>query len=135
MRSEWRFDENNPYEDAFEEALLVVVDSPEVFNVIKRKFEVIAIDPKGEEFRTVVQGRVVYIAFTGPGYLKDAKTPIEPLVIAYTLDEPRRLIQKVFVCKAAEVVDDAWGKTMRSLSPILREAIARAFKNARKRKK
>jgi hypothetical protein len=128
MVTQWRFDRNNPYEDSFEEGLLRMLGSPHVFDVVKRKFVEILRNPKANH-RGTVQGRVVYIAFTGPGNLVGG-LDIEPLLLVYTLQERDKLIQRVFVCRAAEYVDDPAGATMQTMAPALRGAIARALLNA-----
>jgi hypothetical protein len=126
--TDWRFDENNPYEDSFEDELIKIIDSSHVMNMIRRKLLEVQRNPKANP-SDMVRGKLVYIAKTGP--IKTQDFEVEPLLIVYTLSESRRLIQRVFVCKAASVgKDPERGLMMGQLGRTLRQAIGRAIANA-----
>ena len=125
MISEWRFDVQNPYENSFEEALLRVAESQAIVDMIKIKCNEIRKDPKAN-FRGFVHGRFVYIAKTGP-----VKTVnLDPLLVVYTLDEQKKLIQRVFVCKAVSVGESSHTASMAAMGNTLRRAIQTALANA-----
>lgn len=120
----WRFDLNNPYESTFEETLLTMANLPYVLEMVKRKCVDIQRDPKNN-YRAVVDGRLVYIARTG----KVQHPEIGPLLIVYTLSESQMLIQRVLVCKASDVEDDQ-ASTTSEIARSLRVAIDAALKHA-----
>jgi len=128
MISDWRFDVRNPYENSFEEALLQVADSQAIVDMIKIKCNEIRKDPKAN-FRGFVHGRFVYIAKTGP--VKTATMTLDPLLVVYTLDEQKKLIQRVFVCKAVSVGESSHTASMAAMGNTLRRAIQTALQKAR----
>ncbi len=123
MQRRWKFDENNPYEDSFEEALLKTVNSKPVFDMIQRKLLDIQKAPTQNPFG-LVRGKVVYISKTGP--VRFPGIEVEPLLIVYALKHREHLIQRVFVCRAADWVDDnARGDQItRALRPAIERALA-----------
>jgi hypothetical protein len=123
----WRFDANNPYEDGFEQALLDAADSPQVLEIVKRKCVEIQRDPKAN-YPSVVGGKCVYIAKTGSSKIRGVD--VGPLLIVYTLSEREKLIQRVFICKAADVARKVEGSTMDTIGRTLSEAIEAALTRA-----
>lgn len=125
MISEWRFDVQGQFEPSFEEALLQVADSKAMVDIIKIKCNEIRKDPKAN-FRGFVNGQFVYIAKTGP-----VKTlALDALLIVYTLDEQKKLIQRVFVCKTGTVGENSHPASMQTMGETLRRAIANALERA-----
>ncbi|HET8797199.1 MAG TPA: hypothetical protein VFO89_05920 [Thermoanaerobaculia bacterium] len=122
MQRRWKFDENNPYQDSFEEALLKIVSSPAVFDMIRRKCADIQRAPTQNPFG-YYGGKLVYIAKTGP--VNFAGIEVDPLLIMYTLKLREGLIQRVYVCRAADLVEE--NATSDQMSRALRPAIERAL--------
>lgn len=131
MATPWQYDTHNPYDDIFEEALLPLLDSPHVFDVVRRKFVAIQQSPK-EAYHVVVRGQLMYIVPTGR--IESHGMAVEPLMIVYTLQEREKLIQKVFVCKTSEYASNQSGKTVEEMAPALGGAIERAMTNASRRR-
>src|SRR4051794_33796893 len=102
MQSKWRFDDNNPYEDSFEQALLKAGNSPYVFDMVRRKCLQIQTNP-AENYFGLVRGKFMYIAKTGR--VRFDQIEVDPLLIVYTLQNRDKLIQRVFVCRAGDVGD------------------------------
>jgi hypothetical protein len=128
MISDWRYDEHNPHENSFEEALLIVVTSKPVSDMIKMKCREILRDPKAKEHqRVVVDGTFVYIAKTGPVTTSDLD--VDSLLIVFRLNDSKKLVQRMFVCLAAPMGVDPQSPRMGSISGMLRRAIARALRN------
>jgi len=127
MLTPWRFDKNHPYEDSFEQALMTQADSQPFLEMVKRICVEIQRDPRAHHRGTVL-GKFVYIvksaAVTCPG------GHVDPLLVVYTLSEKDHLIQRVFICRAAEYVDDLQRATMDTIERALRPAIERAIRNA-----
>jgi hypothetical protein len=128
MISEWRYDEHNPHEDSFEEALLIVVGSKPVSDMIRMKCREVLKNPKAKEHeRVVVDGTFVYIAKTGP--VKTSTLEVDSLLVVYRLNESKKLVQRMFVCLAAPMGVDPKSPTMGRISNTLKGAIARALRN------
>lgn len=125
MISDWRFDPANPWDNSFEEALLQIADSRPMVEMIKMKCNEIRKDPKAN-LRWFVDGRFVYIAKTGP--VETLK--LDSLLVVYTLDEKKKVIQRVFVCKAVAVDDPPRMQSIGEFGGTLRRAIERALRNA-----
>jgi len=153
MDTVWRFDEDNPFEDSFEETLISVVDSTAVLSMVRSKCFEIAKNPHAS-MSEVIGGQRVYLAKTGP--VKTRNIDVPPLVILYTLDEERRLIQRLLIYRAdraplaQEIVEMAINDASRSTPPKepeilvpyvhtiipkgrLRRAVIRAMSNAKRR--
>lgn len=94
MAETWLFDAGNPYEDIFEEALLEEMSSRHVTEILQRKLIDIRQDPLRQE-HALVGGRMIFIARTGELAIGDVQVP--PLLIAYTVDESKRIIQLILV--------------------------------------
>lgn len=122
MQRRWKFDQSNPYEDSFEDGLLRTVSSKLVFDMILRKCADIQRAPTQNPFG-LVRGKVMYIAKTGR--VKFGEMEVDPLLIVYTLKQRERLIQRVFVCRAADWVEE--NATSDQINRALRPAIERAL--------
>lgn len=136
MLTQWRFDTDNPYDDSFEEELLKVAHASGgldaiVFDVVKRRLLDILKDPKSRDL-FVIRGQLMYIAVAGAA-ANTGELKIEPLLIAYTLDERKKLIQRVFVARATDYIRNPKAGTITAMAPTLRDAIERAMTNAPKK--
>lgn len=100
MNQTWHLDAHNPFEDTFEEALLNETLPPLIAEMVLQNLVLLLqrptagdpIDVGGQSFRVLT---------TQPFVTADETVPA--LVIVYRLDPDHRLIQPVFVGRAAQI--------------------------------
>jgi hypothetical protein len=94
MTNDWHFDANNPFENAFEETLLESLQTVDLTTAVMALLEHIRQMPeRGELVR--VGDTDVYVVHLPATVGRKSTTP--PLVIAYALDAPRKLVRPLFV--------------------------------------
>lgn len=95
--NDWAFDLEDALLAGFHEDLLMLSHIPGVMAVVNWKLREIQRNPKRAGAVFAIGGDVVYVAKTGR---YPSGTP--SLLIVYKLDERRRLIRQVALCKAEE---------------------------------
>lgn len=129
----WRFDEQNPYEDSYEESLLPLVTSSFAFTVIQKTLLAVQRNPLAG-IPDAVRGKAVYITKTGQFELRtpEGELSVPALLFVCTLRRRERLIQRVFICKAADHLPNPERATADDVRRALRRAIERALTNTSK---
>jgi hypothetical protein len=87
-------DDQNPYEDAFEEALLSEAGAPNLAEMLAYALDRIRRHPLGAQGR-IVDGTYVYIVKTPPHSAEGGRVP--GLLIAYVVERDRSLIRPLLV--------------------------------------
>jgi len=105
---DWAFDLEDTLLAGFQEDLLMLAHIPGVIEAVHWKLREIQRNPRMVGSVSAVDSDVVYVAKTGQ-YPSGAP----PLLIAYKLDDRRRLIRQFLVCKADD--DDFEGRIRRAL--------------------
>jgi len=98
---DWAFDLADPLLDGFQEDQLMLAHIPGVNDAVAWKLREIKRNPSWAGSVRNVDSDVVYVAKTGQ-YASGAP----PLLIAYLLDQKRRIIRLCVLCKADDDVDD-----------------------------
>jgi len=99
MERPWYFDLGNPFEDIFEESLLSTTQTGLLSDAVRLALRRIQESPFAGT-RLDVDGNTVYVAKTSAV----TSDRIPSLLIAYTVDAKRRVIQPILVCRPADVV-------------------------------
>jgi hypothetical protein len=106
---DWTFDLEDPLLAGFQEDQLLLAHVPGVDDAVAWKLREIQRNPSKAGAVSAVDTDVVYVAKTG----KFANGP-PPLLIAYLLDQKRRIIRPFLLCKAAgKDVDDRIRRALR----------------------
>lgn len=98
---DWGFDLEDTLLDGFQEDQLMLTHIPGVSDAVAWKLREIQRNPRMAGSVSTVDTEVVYLAKTGQ-YTSGAP----PLLIAYLLDERRRIIQPFLLCVAEDDVED-----------------------------
>jgi hypothetical protein len=92
---DWAFDVEDTLLAGFQEDQLLLADIPGVNEAVAWKLREIQRNPRMAGSVCTVDSDVVYLAKTGR-----YPSGVPPLLIAYLLDERRRIIQPFLLCKA-----------------------------------
>lgn len=100
MDPTWQLDAHNPYEDTFEEALLNDPSAPLVAEFVMQRLRLLRHQPTAGQ--PIHVGERSFRVLTTNAFATADRT-VPPLVIVYRLDDANRLIQPVFVGRAAQI--------------------------------
>lgn len=92
---DWTFDVEDTLLDGFQEDQLMLADIAGVHDAVNWKLREIKRNPRMVGSVCAVDGDVVYLAKTGR-----YPSGVPPLLIAYLLDERRRIIRPFLLCEA-----------------------------------
>lgn len=121
MSETWVYDGGNPYEDAFEDSLLIDASASLMSDVIVRTLLQIREDPR-RGTPALIEGETVYIVKTSA--ITTSSGVVPPLLIAYALETKERLIRPILVCRASDA--DVIGSLQSAIDNA--PARSRAFK-------
>jgi hypothetical protein len=128
--SQWRFDENDPANERYEEDTLPFL--PAIEPALLRAFDEILESPIVAD-KEVVKGEFVYIKRIAASLVGNQVIPA--LLLGYTVDHSRKLIQRIVLCRASELAPEGSktdDKTIyKALQGVLELALARAKKARR----
>ena len=102
---DWAFDVEDTLLAGFQEDQLMLADIAGLNDAVNWKLREIKRNPRMVGTVCVVDGDVVYLATTGR-----YRSGVPPLLIAYLLDERRRIIRLFLLCKAK---DDGFNERVR----------------------
>ena len=126
MTTTWRFDDLDPGKLWFDEDVRSLL--PAVQPALERALVEILENPLANP-RAVIRGEVVYIKPLNPSLINTEVVPA--LLLAYTAVQREHTIQKLALCRAADVTPDGVASTDEQIYRALERVVETAMRRAR----